>query len=299
MVGSDFVVHSRLRVAAAGRSDPRQRKIEVERFDAVDLMDEQRVERYVHECPEPVVVNFAARTDVDGIEQERAANRREGGPAWVVNAAIPGAVARAAARSGKSLVHISTDFVFDGSAGPYLESAARSPLSPTVSWYGWTKSEGERKVLEGHPAPTIVRLGYPYRSDFPWKIYFARWIMNAFREGRLPPLYSDQTITPTWIPDVTRVASALVARPRPGVFHVASPAVTTPHEFGTELLNRLENRTILLDSSQLASMTPPLGRAPRPVRGGLRVTRLTELGVRPTTWREGIHQLIREERGRP
>ena len=114
-----------------------------------------------------VVVNFAAATDVDAVERERPAHdAAPHGSALQINAAAPGGMARATRASGKFLISISTDFVFDGLRGPYPESAEPSPLSPLVSWYGWTKGEGERLVRSADPSASIVRISYPYRTSY-------------------------------------------------------------------------------------------------------------------------------------
>jgi dTDP-4-dehydrorhamnose reductase len=296
MVGSHFVNTTALRCATAGRVDPRINGGRVERFDFLDLADPARVARYVRSTEESCIVNFAARTDVDGVERERSSlGVPEGGPAWIVNALTPGAVATAVQEGGKHLIQISTDFVFDGLEGPYAEDSDRSPLTDRLSWYGWTKSESERLVLAAAPHSTVVRIAYPYRARFPEKLDFARRIVENRRLGRLSPLYADQQITPTWIPDVTQTLEVLLARRPRGVFHVASPDLTTPFEFGSELLRQIEGRDANLEAGRMATANPITGRAPRPLRGGLRTLRLSGIGVSPTGWRSGIRRLVEEE----
>lgn len=288
LVGSHFVSHSPRPVAAAGRNDPSRRGLKVSRFDRIDLAHPDEVAKLVESAPEPVIVNFAARTDVDGVESERRENSLPEGPAWTVNALVPGAISLAAKASGKRFLQISTDFVFDGAAGPYDESAARSPLSAALSWYGWTKSEGERLATNQNAELAIVRISYPYRLEAGPKLDFARWILEKHRANALPPLYGNQQITPTWIPDVTQVVETLIRRPLRGVFHVASPEVTSPLEFGRVLLSRVEGKVPMLTEGELRLPRPGSGVAPRPIRGGLISRRTTELGMSLTSWRKGI-----------
>lgn len=298
MVGSHFVEHGGFRCAAIGRRDPRTSGLPVERFDPVDLEHPLALHRLVLQAPEIAVVNFAAQTDVDAIESQRPADPAAAdGSAWKVNALAPGYVAHGADESGKHLVQVSTDFVFDGEAGPYDEAASRSPFTSRMSWYGWTKSEGERRASALHPSATVVRIAYPYRSDFPAKMDFARRMLQRHREGSLPPLYVDQQISPTWIPDVTEALAAVIRRGFSGIVHVASPDLTTPHEFGMELLGRATGHPVELPKGSLG--TPAAGRAPRPRRGGLRSVRVNELGVHPTSWRRGIEQLLRSSEDPP
>jgi len=298
LVGSHFVADGRLSVAAAGRTDPRSAGAKVERFDSVDLADRTAITRLVKRSPEPTVVNFAARTDVDGVERERPpAGMSPGGPAWEVNALGPEAMAHVASETGKQMIQVSTDFVFDGRDGPYDEQAPRSPLSASLSWYGWSKSEAERLVTNRLPSAGIVRISLPFRSAFPNKLDFARGIVKRFRDGSLSGLYTDQQITPTWIPDVTEVLRAMIARRSGGVVHVASPRLTTPLEFGMELLQRLGHDASKVPTSTLGSLRAP-DRAPRPLRGGLRVRAATALGVPLTSWDEAIRRFVAEQGGR-
>lgn len=292
LVGSDFVASSPLGLSAAGRADPRAFGLRVERFDRLDLSDPAEVERHVRSAPEPVVVNFAARTDVDAIERERSVAATPSGSAWAVNALAPEAVARAARRAGKYLVQLSTDFVFEGTSGPYGEDAPRSPLSTRMSWYGWTKSEGERLASGASPDLAVVRISYPYRASFPPKLDFARWMLARHRDGTLPPLYANQQISPTWVPDVSGALETLVRRRASGVFHVASPELTTPWEFGKELLALARGSTVEVVRGTLVDPVPGSGVAPRPIRGGLTPGRAQRLGVRLTPWRVGVRELV-------
>ncbi len=297
MVGAHFVAHGRSACAAAGRRDPRVEGLRVERFADVDLTDLEAVRRAVRSAREPVVVNFAGATDVDAVERERPAlSEPPTGVAWTTNALAPGVIADAARASDKFFVQISTDFVFDGVSGPYDEAAERSSYSPRVGWYGWTKSEGERRAIEADPTTAVVRIAYPYRGPFPPKADFARRLLARYREGSMWPMYTDQVITPTWIPDITTALDRLIAARVSGVVHVASPEPTTPFEFASELLSVYARRPVEVSSGRLAEAPTGGGHAPRPLRGGLVPARARTLGLPLTSWRSGIAQLVAEVR---
>lgn len=299
LVGSHFVGTTPRSVAAAGRVDPRGQGTMVDRFDRVDLSQPHQVEAYVRSTTEPVIMNFAARTDVDGIEKERpASGTSEGGPAWTVNALSPVAIARASQSTGRYFIQVSTDFIFDGRAGPYGEEAARSPLSPDLSWYGWTKSEGERRLQEVAPHAAILRIAYPYRASFPNKLDFARKMVERQKRHDSPSYFSDQTITPTWIPDATRALGHLIKTRLSGVFHVASPEVTTPFQFAQELLKGLGDDPEQLREGSMREFLERKDATPRPLRGGLTCRRILAEGVPLTPWREGIRQFLSEGRSR-
>ncbi len=296
-MGSDFVARTKLNLAAAGRSPPEVRGPTFERFEQVDFADGSQVRAAVESASESALINFAARTDVDPIERERPSIDRppEGGSAWAVNALAPETIARAAKEGNKYFIQISTDFVFDGRSGPYGEDAQRSVFSPHLSWYGWTKSEAERRVLQESPAAAIVRIAYPYRAGTARKRDFAHNLMERYSKGTLPPLYDDQRITPTWIPDVSRTLDYLVTHRLSGVFHVASPQLTTPWEFATELVRSTTGQRVDLRRGSIVQTAVGLANAPRPVTGGLLSQKVMGLGITLTSWRDGIHELVREE----
>lgn len=297
MVGSHFVRTSALRVHAVGRTNPALSGTRVEEFSPFALDGPSDVEEFVRNRTEPAVINFAGRTDVDLIERFRKSSGLpdESDGAWKVNALAPESMARGAFLSDKYFVHISTDFVFDGTAGPYDESSPKSAFSRLISWYGWSKSLGEGLVQAVNPRAAIVRISYPYRAGFPAKLDFARRLVARQRNGNLPALYTDQLLTPTWIPDVTLSVETLITTRASGIFHVASPDRTTPYEFADRLFHRIGASGVTLTRGSLVETLREPGSTPRPVNGGLRCNRLMSGGLSFTSWQAGIDQLAREE----
>jgi dTDP-4-dehydrorhamnose reductase len=295
LVGSHFSESSAAEfdLTVAGRR-PVAGNVPVRRVERVDVADLPAVRKLVESGPETVVLNFAARTDVDGVERERPADpamARPDSDAFRVNALAPEAMAQAAAKAGKTFVTISTDFVFDGANGPYSEAERPDPFGPAVSWYGWTKGEGERRVRDAHPGATILRISYPFRAPYGGKTDFAGWIRSRATSGALPPMYADQQITPTWIPDVTRTLRHLVTKPRPGTIHVASPKMTTPFEFAAYLLELGPGPAPPPTAGSLAARLREPGVTPRPLRGGLRSAEGPD-GTLATPWDVALRLMV-------
>jgi dTDP-4-dehydrorhamnose reductase len=298
LVGSHFVLTTRHRVMDMGQLDPRVENLPAVGFAPIDLTDTPRVEEVVRRSEAEVVVNFAAATNVDAVERERPASPEGAqGPAFLVNAAAPEAMARATRETGKFLISLSTDFVLDGVDGPYSEDVEPMQFSPRLSWYGWTKGEGERRVRAIDPAATIVRIAYPYRASYSGKLDFARKVVDGHRRHVLPPYFSDQQITPTWVPDVSRALEYLIETRKAGTFHVASPTVTTPYQFAREILSQIGGRPDELAEGSLAEFLQRDGATPRPRKGGLTCRRLLDQGVPLTTWKDGIRLFIAEGGG--
>lgn len=175
-----------------------------------------------------LIVNAAAYTAVDKAESEPEA-------AFADNAKGPGVLAEAAERHGVPLVHLSTDYVFDGSkTDPYVES---DPLCP-VSVYGLTKAQGERRVRDGTSRHVILRTAWVYGV---FGANFLKTMMRLARERDELRVVADQYGCPTCARDVAEailaVDRALTAGATPwGLYHFAGSGEATWHGFAEEIV---------------------------------------------------------------
>ncbi|WP_026876264.1 dTDP-4-dehydrorhamnose reductase [Jiangella gansuensis] len=181
--------------------------------DRLDITDAAAVDAAV--TGHDVVVNAAAWTDVDGAESAEAA-------ALAVNGTGPGLLAAACARHGARLVHVSTDYVFDGQASqPYAEDAETAPRSA----YGRTKLAGEHAVLTGLPDAVVVRTAWLYgQHGGNFVATMAR--LAAARDH--VDVVDDQHGQPTWSHDVAQRIIELVDAEAPGgIYHATNSGSTT------------------------------------------------------------------------
>lgn len=155
------------------------------------------------------LINCAAYTAVDKAESERDA-------AYEVNALGPSYLARACASAGMRMLHISTDFVFDGTATePYKEDAATHPLGA----YGQTKWEGEEAVRTNSPNSVICRTSWLFGSHGPC---FPRTMIRAYEAGKTLKVVDDQTGSPTYTVELAHVLTKMVSQNvPPGTYHTA------------------------------------------------------------------------------
>jgi dTDP-4-dehydrorhamnose reductase len=183
----------------------------------LDVRDAAAVGRAV--AGHDVVVNAAAWTAVDAAETAEA-------EAFTLNAVAPALLARAARAARVRLVHVSTDYVFDGSATqPYAEDA---PLAPR-SAYGRTKAAGEWAVRAGSPDALVVRTAWLYGAGGPC---FPKTIARAAAERGGISVVADQVGQPTWTRDVAGLVLALVdAGAPPGSYHATSAGRVSWHGF--------------------------------------------------------------------
>ncbi len=181
-----------------------------------------------------VIVNAAAYTAVD-----RAESDAEG--ARLLNTGAPGLLAHAARNRGVRLIHLSTDFVFDGmSSTPYAPTASPNPLST----YGRTKLEGEHAVLEvlGERA-IILRSSWIYHSRGQ---NFVRSMLRLMREKRAVRVVADQIGTPTAASSLARVIWKLVYRPDiGGVHHWSDSGVASWYDFAVAIAEEAEARGLI------------------------------------------------------
>ena len=209
----------------------------------------------------PDVVYYPAGfTWVDGCERDperaRDANLRQ-----------PLNLARAAAEVGAGFVTFSTDYVFDGHAGPYGEDATPNPLSV----YGRAKLDAERAILDelGDRA-LVARTSWVVGPERQGK-NFAYQVVRALRAGKPVPCPSDQVSSPSYGPDVAEAVIELVERGVSGLIHVAGPEAMDRPAFARAIAEAFG----LDPSGIVARPTAELGQgAPRPLSGGLLTPRL-------------------------
>lgn len=262
-------------------------------YPKIDITDPKSVESFFSENSPKLewVVLFAAYTDVNGAEAQRG---DKNGLCWKINVEGTKNVAMACKKYGKKLVFFSTDFVFDGSSGPYSEKDPTGPDMDKVSWYGITKMEGEKVVRETLDPKDylILRIAYPYSGVDTGKEDLALRTIHYFEKmGKMYPMYDDQIITPTYIADIAPAIITLVDNNRRGIYHLVSPKPTTQYEFAKKLLAHYTRVEVKLDHGKLEEALKLEGATPRPLNGGLKVDKITSVGINPTSWEAGIEKI--------
>ena len=224
----------------------------------LDLADAAAVERLVGEVGPDWVFCAGALTRVDYCEDhpdEAGRLNRDG----------PRAAARAAARTGAGFVLYSSEYVFDGTAGPYAEDDRPNPLSV----YGRTKWEAELAVRDALSRCLVVRTTVVYGPERQQK-NFVYQVIRCCRAGERMLVPADQVSSPTYNGDLAAASVELAERGTTGIVHVAGTSVLDRYRFAV-----LAAQVFDLDSAWLVPVsTASLGqRATRPLRGGLNVDR--------------------------
>jgi dTDP-4-dehydrorhamnose reductase len=197
----------------------------------LDLTDADAVAAVIAEGSWSAVVNAAAYTDVDRAEGEEAI-------ALAVNGKAPAQLAIETGRLGIPLIHISTDYVFDGRKGaPYVEGDVPKPLNA----YGRSKLVGEHGVVVGNPRHVILRTSWVYS---PYRRNFVLTILRLAKERERLTIVADQRGCPTAARDVAQACLTVAlrcgadpARGPYGLYHFAGGGEATWFEFATAIVN--------------------------------------------------------------
>ena len=235
----------------------------------LDVLDTDAVAALLNTVRPAVVLNLAAGAHVDAAEAERGDRY---GRVYALNAEFPGRLAAVCREHHAYLVHVSSDYVFDGTqaARAYREEDPPNPLS----WYGETKLAGERLVREAHPGAAVARLEMPFSGGAHARTDFARTCLRRLEAGEPIAGVTDQRITPVFLDDAIGALRRLTAERYVGLIHVAATSWTTPYDYAHSIAERLGLDADLVRPTTLEAFgaTRP---APRPKFSWLDVTRFT------------------------
>ena len=227
-----------------------------------------------------VVVNCAAATDVDGCERDPGSARR-------INAETPGRLARLCAQRGARLVHIGTDYVFDGSLDrPYTEEDEAKPLSH----YGVTKLEGDHEVLAASPNHCVVRVSWVFGPDKP---SFVDAIVRRALTSPEAAAVHDKTSSPSYTEDMALWLAEFLKPTLPGgIYHLCNSGTCSWRDYGEYALecakkNGIPVLTTTVAPLKLSDMKAFIAaRPPRTPLDTVKFSRLT--GITPRHWKEAV-----------
>jgi dTDP-4-dehydrorhamnose reductase len=219
------------------------------------------------------IVLTAAMTNVDRCESDPER-------AWKANALGPKKVALAAREAGSRLIHVSTDYVFDGEKGMYREDEATSP----INCYGQSKLAGERFVLEICPNSVIARTSVLYGWN-PARLNFVTWAMEEMKRGSRINIVTDQYNSPTLASSLAEVLFEI--KDEQGIFHACGSERISRYDFTIKVAKAFgldESLINPISSDQLS------WKAKRPRDSSLDVSMISRL-VKPLNIEEGLRAM--------
>ncbi len=246
----------------------------------LDLTDAQALKQFFDANPVDVVVNCAAYTAVDAAEDNEPLCR-------MVNVEAVKLLATAAAKHGARVVHVSTDYVFDGKGHrPYRED---DPVCPQ-SVYGFTKLDGEKALFEAAPSSVVLRTAWLYS---PYGKNFVKTMLALGQSRDSLNVVVDQVGTPTYALDLARAIKAVIDAPQwvPGVYHFSDEGATSWYDF-TKAIHRLAGITTCNVSPCMSDQFP--AKAARPHYSVLDKTKIkATYGITIPYWEDSLMDCLK------
>jgi len=195
----------------------------------VDITDSKKVDNAFSQHQSTIVIHFAAFTDVSKAFEE---NGNKQGIVYKVNTLGTKNIAQACKKYNHYLIHISTDFIFDGAKKElYTEEDKPKP----IEWYGQTKLWAEEEVQKSNCNHVIARLAFPFRAKFPQKLDLVRNMIEKLKTNSLYPMFTDQIITPTFTDDLCNALRLFIDKKPTGIYHIAGSTPLSPYELAQKI----------------------------------------------------------------
>jgi len=252
----------------------------------VDITSRESVEQYLSDHKAKFLIHLAAFTDTN---QAFAQTGDKNGLCYKVNVEGTRNIASVCKTFGIHLVHISTDFVFDGTKeSPYTED---DPVSP-IEWYGKTKALAEDEIKNSGTNYAIVRIAYPYRKEFETKLDIIKKIRAGLESGKLYPQFTDTIITPTFIDDIATGFNEIMSRSATGIYHLVGSSSLSPYDLAVKVAIQFGFDPLVVKKG---SLTEYLKSASRPfaryvAMSNSKATR--ELGINFATIEKGLAAVL-------
>ncbi len=252
------------------------------RYIQMDITKETEVNRVLREQKPEVVINTAAMTQVDQCETERDA-------CWLANVTAVNFLVQACEEIGAKLIHVSTDFIFDGSNGPLSEDAQPGP----VNYYGESKLAGEEIVKQSKINWAIVRtvLVYGITADLS-RSNIVLWVKKNLEEGKTINVVNDQWRTPTLAEDLAKGCYLVATKKATGIYHISGEEMMTPYDIAMKTAEFFKLNKTLISATDSNTFKQP---AARPLKTGFNITKAKiDLGYQPHSFIEGLAILARQ-----
>ena len=255
----------------------------------LDLSQPESIRQAMAEIKPDLVVNAGAYTAVDKAESEPELAR-------AVNGIAPGIFAEECEKMGASLIHISTDYVFDGSQGsPYLETDSTNPLGT----YGKSKLMGEEAIRKAGNRHIIIRTAWVYGNA--GKGNFVKTMLRLGKEREEIRVVADQVGSPTWTGDLAAAISQTIPRIQPesfGTYQYTNSGVCSWYDFAIAIFEEAETLGFPLKVQRVVPITTseyptPAKRPAFSVLSSVKISAL--LGTHPPHWREGLREMLAKE----
>lgn len=252
-------------------------------YESLDITDGDAVSEIMRRHRPDVIINTAAMTNVDACEtkKEECLALNVTAVQHLVDACRE--LAAADATINTHLIHLSTDFVFDGTAGPYREDAAPNPLS----YYAWSKTEAENIVLHSKLDVAVLRTMLVYGVvDNMSRSNIVLWAKGALAKGQEIPVVDDQFRNPTLAEDLAEACILAAEKRATGIYHISGKDFMSILELVQRVAAFWKLDQSLIKPVKSDTLSQPAKRPPR--TGFILDKAIRELGYKPHAFEEGL-----------
>ena len=249
-------------------------------YVSLDITNGVEVAAFIARDRPDIIIHTAAITQVDECEQNPI-------HCWNTNVTATRFLLGAAEIAGAAFIYISTDFIFDGISGPYLESDLPGP----VNYYGSSKLGAEKSVMESKLPWCIIRTVLVYGNILVGnRSNMVSWVQNNLSQGKPIKVVSDQWRTPTYVEDLAKGILLAIENKAKGIYHISGEELLTPYDMAMATAAYLA-----LDSNLIEKVNASIfvQAAKRPAKTGFIIDKAKkELGFRPLSFKEGLKKML-------
>lgn len=250
-------------------------------YRAGDITERSILTELIQNIKPNYIVNSAAYTNVDGCEDDKE-------ECWKVNARGVENLAYAAKKVSAFVVHISTDYVFDGKADEYDETSKPNPLG----YYGRAKLAGENALIISDVDYTLVRTMVLYGTGKDLRPNFATWLIAKLKNKEPVTIVDDQFGQPTLVDDLAAAIHKIVELEKTGIFHIVGSEYLNRYEFALKLADVFGFDRQLITPIKTDALNQ---KAPRPLNSKFNLNKAeTELGIQMSNVESGLLKLKRQ-----
>ncbi len=273
---------SEVELIATARGENRLLETERYVYHAMDITNRDEVLRVFELIKPQIVIHTAAMTNVDQCETDKE-------NCWQQNVNALEYLIEGSKIHNSFLLHLSTDFIFDGKTGPYNETAMANP----ISFYGWSKLAAEKLVENSGLKWAIARtvLVYGIAQDMS-RSNIILWVKKSLEEGKSIKVVNDQWRTPTLAEDLAEGCALIAKKQAEGIFNISGKDFLNPSQMACKTADYfgLDKSLIQEVDCSMFSQT-----AKRPATTGFHITKAKEiLGYNPKSFDEGIALLAEQ-----
>ena len=245
-------------------------------FHSLDITNPDEIQKVIQQSKPDVIINTAAMTQVDHCETERE-------KCWANNVTAVESLVKVCEKTKTHLIHVSTDFIFDGTRGPLDESEKPNPLS----YYGESKLAAEVAIQKSNIDWAILRtvLVFGVTKDMS-RSNIVLWVKKSLEEGKVINVVNDQWRTPTLAEDLAMGCYLAATKKIKGIYNISGDEMMTPYDIAIKTADFFGLDKSLIQQTDSTKFKQPAARPPK--TGFIIDKAKRELGYKPHSFVEGL-----------